>query len=195
MCYTSDRMDKKDVYDHLAKIYLDASASKKPKVQIASSKIFQNLFVVSISLVVALSITLVYTLSKRKVFKTEVALVLLHEAARINFNFDPAKEETYELLLNKLNLSRFKELGFTVKRAEFEDNVSVKIEFINNFKEKSEVYLKDVSNKWQDYKIKLADFRNISDWSEMLGLSFSVQQWNTRGKKGLVYIDNIRVIQ
>lgn len=188
-------MDKKDVYDHLAKIYLDASANKKPKAPTVSSKIFRNLFLISIVFIVALSLTLVYALRNYKVFKSEIALVLLHEAARINFNFDPAKAETYELNLNKLNLNRFKVLGFTIKKADFQDSLSLKIEFSNNFNEISEVYLKDISHKWQDYKINLAEFKNISDWSEMAALSFSVEQWNAKGKKGLVYIDNIRVIQ
>jgi len=196
-------MDKKDIYEHLAKIYLDASLKRKNKT---SKPTFKNLFLISFAVIFLLVISLAFSLTKNKSLSlakllnnqplnSELALLLQPDIVKINFNFDPAKKESYSLFLNKLNAARFSTLGFSVKNVDYQDNVSLRVEFTNIFKEKSEVYIKDISHKWQDYKIPLSDFKYISDWSEMLNLSFVVEEWNVRGKRGIVYLDNVRLLK
>jgi hypothetical protein len=187
-------MDRKDIYEHLAKIYLDASNKKKKKIR-AHPKTFQNLFLIGISLIIILGLTLFVNSRKNKFFSSEIALVLLSDAAKINFHFDPAKKESYSFDLKKLDLSRFKALAFSVKKANYQDSISLRVEFISNFKEKSEAYFKDIPHKWRDYKINLSQFKNISDWSQASGLSFIVEEWNVREKKGVVYLDNVRLLR
>ena len=187
-------MDKKDIYEHLAKIYLDASLKKKKKAR-KYSKVLKPLIVAGIILFLGLSAFLFTRLNHRLPPGSQLALVLCPDVIKINFHFDPAKKEIYSLALNKLNLSRFKALGFSAKKANYKDNTSLRVEFISPFKEKSEVYLKDISHKWQDYKIPLSDFKNISDWSEISSLSFIVEEWNVQEKKGVVYIDNVRFLR
>jgi hypothetical protein len=186
-------MDKKDIYEHLAKIYLDASGKKK-KIK-SYPKTFQNLFFIGILLIVILSLTLFENWQKNKSFNSEIALVLLADAAKINFHFNPAKKESYSFDLKKLDLSRFKALAFSVKKANYQDNISLRVEFISNFKEKSEAYFKNISHKWHDYKINLSEFKDISDWSRISGLSFIVEEWNVKEKKGVVYLDNVRLLR
>jgi len=187
-------MDKKDIYEHLAKIYLDASQKKKKKSK--SYLKYKNIIFVALAVFIVSLAYLVsnYFLRNAKPANSEIALILTPDAVKINFHFDPAKKEIYSLNLNKLNASRYKTLGFSVKNVDYQDNVTLRIEFSNIFKEKSEVYIKDITHRWQNYLIALADFKNISDWSEMTNLSFIVEEWNVRGKKGIVYLDNIRLI-
>jgi hypothetical protein len=187
-------MDKKDIYEHLAKIYLDASSKRKKKEKV-SPRFLNNLYFISVVFIVILSIVLPPLFKKSKIFNTEIALVLVADAAKINFNFNPAKKETYSLNLNKLNLKRFKALGFAVKKANYNDIISLRVEFVNAFKEKSEAYFKNIPSKWQDYKIDLADFKTINDWSQIVNLSFIVEEWNTREKAGVVYLDNVRFLR
>ncbi|HTZ11286.1 MAG TPA: hypothetical protein VMD04_02760 [Candidatus Margulisiibacteriota bacterium] len=188
-------MDKKDIYEHLAKIYLDASSQKKKKSKkkpiVSKGLFFTGSFVV-LSLVAVITSSL---LLKPKSFIPETALVIADDALKINFSFTPVKKEVVFLNLNKLNLADYKALGFSVKKADFNDTLSLRVEFNNIFNEKSEVYCKNISYKWQKFKINLSDFKKISDWSEMSGLSFTVEEWNSRDKKGLVYIDNVRLIK
>ena len=197
-------MDKKDIYEHLAKIYLDASLKRKNKNR--KSPALKNLFFISIAAIFLLTVSLIVSLTKNKglslaklggsqPLNSELVLLLQPDIVKINFNFDPAKKESYSLFLNKLNAARFMTLGFSVKNANYQDNVALRVEFTNIFKEKSEVYIKDISHKWKDYKIPLSDFKYISDWSEMSNLSFVVEEWNVRGNKGIVYIDNVRLLK
>ena len=189
-------MDKKDIYEHLAKIYLDASSKKKRKNK-SHSKLLQNLFIVSLAFTFSPSAILLATLhsGKEKVPNSDIALVLCPEALKINFDFNPAKKEIYSLNLNQLNLNRYRSLAFSVRKANFNDTISLRVEFSNVFKERSELYVKNIPYRWNDCTLDFSAFKGISDWSEMNSLSFIVEQWNTRENHGIVYIDNIRIIK
>ncbi|MFA5176860.1 MAG: hypothetical protein WC440_01765 [Candidatus Omnitrophota bacterium] len=185
-------MDKKDIYEHLAKIYLDAS-SKKKKRNKSHLKLFKNLFILSIFILMALSTALFSSSAKRHSLSAETALFLQNGPSKINFNFDPANRETFTINLNRLNVGRFKQLAFAVRNMNPKDTIALRVEFTNSFKERSEVYIKDIPGKWQDVTIDLAQFKNMNDWSEMANLTFAVESWNAARKKGVVYIDNIRL--
>ena len=185
-------MDKKDIYEHLAKIYLDAS-SKKKKRNKSHLKLFKNLFILSIFIVIGIGTTLFSSSAKKNNLPSETALFLQNGPSKINFNFDPANKETYTINLNRLNVGRFKQLAFTLKNMNPKDAIALRIEFTNAFKERSEIYVKDIPGKWLDMRINLAEFKNMNDWSEMTALAFSVEEWNASKKKGVVYIDNIRL--
>ena len=187
-------MDKKDIYEHLAKIYLDASSKKNKKTKTFPSA-FKKVIVIIVFFLFSLSAVLFIKQQRKNPFNPETALVLLHDTARINFNFDPAKKETYTFNLNKLNVGRFNSLKFLAKRADYNSNISLRVEFTNVFNEKSEVYFKDIPHKWYAYKVNLAQFKNISDWTEMSNLTFIIEEWNAREKKGLVYLDNVRLVK
>jgi hypothetical protein len=187
-------MDKKDIYEHLAKIYLDASSKKKKRIK-TYPRVIRNIFLAVAVFIFGLSFATVANIRKNRPLNSELALVLLTDAAKINFHFDPAKKETYSLDLKNLNLMRYKALGFSVKKASYQNKVSLRVEFTSNFKERSEVYFRDIPSKWQDYKISLSQFKNITDWSEMSKLLFMVEEWNVQDKKGVVYIDNVRLLK
>jgi hypothetical protein len=188
-------MDKKDIYDHLAKIYLDASSkTKRKKKNKLSAFLWRNILFASI-VVIALSLFVLHAVfSKNSSNSSEISLVMAHDAVKINFNFDPAKKEAYSLNLNKQNLSRFKALSFSARKVDPKDTITLRIEFTNSFKERAEVYVRDVPARWHDYTLDFLQFRNITDWSSMSNLSFIVEAWNASDKHGVLYIDNIRLI-
>ncbi len=188
-------MDKKDIYEHLAKIYLDASSkTKRKKKSKVHAFLWRNIILASVVIIVALGFTLRGLFSKSRPDTSEISLVLAHEAVKINFNFDPAKKESYTLDLNKQNISRFKALGFSIRKVNPKDTLSLRVEFTNSFKERSEVYIRDISSRWSDHRIDLVSFRNITDWSSMNSVSFIVEAWNAGEKHGVLYIDNIRLL-
>ncbi len=187
-------MDKKEIYEHLAKIYLDASSKKKKKSKARHEFFRKPLFIIG-SCVLGFTVIFFIYFSRNKSITYELALVLQPDAVKINFHFDPAKKEIYSLGLNKLDLTRYRALGFSAKKINLNDAVALRVEFASEFKEKSEVYFRDIPLKWQDYRIELSAFKNISDWSGMANLSFIVEEWNAKEKKGIVYIDNVRLLK
>jgi hypothetical protein len=187
-------MEKKDIYEHLASIYLDSSTKKKKKTK--ESHRFKNLFYTSLGALVVLALLLsVYVTKTKRIADTQVALLLQSEVSKINFDFDPAKKEIFSIDLKNLNLTRYKTLGFALKKANYHDSIALKVEFVNSLSEKSEIYVKYVHHRWQDFQIPLAGFKRISNWSNMTKLDFVVEQWNSSEKKGIVYIDNIRLLR
>ncbi|MCX5712874.1 MAG: hypothetical protein NTY47_07450 [Candidatus Omnitrophica bacterium] len=187
-------MEKKDIYEHLAKIYLDASSKKKKKHR-KDSKFIRNSALISIPALAVLSVLTYNIIQNNRNSRFEVALYLQNEAVKINFNFDPAKKEMYDLKLNQLNLSAYKALAFSVKKTDVTENVNLKVEFTTRFKEKSEIYIKNISNQWKEYKLPFTEFKKILDWSDMAGLSFTVEEWNAKGKKGVLYVDNVKFLR
>lgn len=189
-------MDKKDIYEHLARIYLEASSQKGKKKTRRIPKVPKNiLFFTSVLAIGALIFLFANLYKSNHGLKTEIALVLVNDAVKINFNFDPAKKETYSLQLNNLNLSSYNTLTFSAKNITYRDNkVSLRVEFTNRFNERSEVYLRDIPLRWQAYKINLSEFKNMSDWSAMSNLTFVVEEWNVTGKRGIVYLDNVMLL-
>jgi hypothetical protein len=185
-------MDKKEIYEHLAKIYLDASLKKKNKDY---PRIFKNIFIAVAVLAIAVTAGIIFSFPKERPYGSEVSLVLLTDVAKINFHFDPARKEIFSLDLNKLDLTRYKALKFSVKKENYNNVIALRIEFGNAYKEKSEIYFKDIPSRWQEHTIDLSDFKGISDWSEMLNLSFAIEEWNVQEKKGIVYIDNVRLLK
>ncbi|MEW6074706.1 MAG: hypothetical protein AB1530_00195 [Candidatus Omnitrophota bacterium] len=187
-------MDKKDIYEHLAKIYLDASQKSHPRKGRRGkqpSKLFKNLFFVSLALVVILSGLLAFSAYQKPSLNSRLALVLKPDVAVLNFSFGPVKKEIFSIDLKGMDIARFRILSFDVRKKNYSDNVALRIEFTNAYQEKSEVYLKDISHKWKSYKINLSDFKKISDWSVMFALNFMIEEWNAKGERVLVYLDNV----
>jgi len=186
-------MDKKDIYEHLAKIYLDASSKRKKKSK--EPRLFKNLFIASVAVAVISLATVGFYFRHSRNPNTEIALVIAPDAVKINFHFDPAKREIYSVPLNNLDLSRYKALAFSIKQAGYKDDINMRIEFATGFKEKSEIYVRQIPHKWKECRIDLAQFKGINDWSSMLELAFIVEEWNARENKGVVYVDNIRFVK
>ena len=187
-------MDKKDIYEHLARIYLDASSKRKKRTK-THLKLYNNLFVIGLIASIGIATAALSLAGRQRNLSAETALLILNDPAKINFNFNPAKKESYTINLNRLNLTRFKEIAFAVKNTDPKAVTALRIEFTNSFKEKSEVYLKNIPGKWHDYKLALLDFKNIADWSEMQSVSFSVEEWNAQKDHGVLYIDNVRFLK
>ncbi len=188
-------MDKKDIYEHLANIYLDASSTKKKKKSFRKSSGLRKLSLIGLALTLVLSFFFIAKnhYSRKPLNTAQVALVLYPDTLKINFNFDPAKKEICAINLNNLNLAHYKTLNFFIKKKDPKNNLSLRVEFTNSFKETSFIYLREIPCKWSEYKIPFSDFKAISDWTEMASLSFIIEEWNTAEKKDIVYLDDVKI--
>ncbi len=190
-------MNKKEIYEHLANIYLDASSkSSKNRIKIrAYPKLIPGLALAGLILVVGTGSLITYSHVRKNSPPGQIALFLYQGSAKINFNFDPAVREMFSLNLKQLNLADYQALGFSVRKTNPSDIISLRVEFINRFNEKSEIYLNDISSKWTEHRIDLSKFGRKEFWGQMKELSFSIEEWNAREKTGIVYLDNIRVLK
>lgn len=195
-------MNQSSIYDHIAKIYLDTPLKPKGKEPVReirkenrNSK--KKLILIS-SVIFALGIFLLIAFESRKpesIFTFENSYILVPDATRIEFSFEPAQQKIFTIGLKELNLSQYKTLEFQLKNDNPDNDISLRVEFVNAFKEKSEIYIKNIGNSWNKYEIDLTEFTKISTWSKMLSLSFIVEEWNVQMDKGVIYIDDIKLLQ
>ncbi|MGE5308802.1 MAG: hypothetical protein ACM3OC_06950 [Deltaproteobacteria bacterium] len=189
-------MDKKDIYEHLAKIYLDTTpATARKKIPARKQKTYYLFASVVFSAGVCVFLLLVSFKGHPVMPPAQTSLIIAPEPIRLSFNLISAKKQAYDLDLKNSNLNGYKTLVFSLKDSNYSDAIAFRIEFTNSYKEKAEFYLKDVTNKWKEYRLDLADFKGITDWSEMTSLSFVVEEWNTREDKGILFIDNVRLLK
>ncbi len=188
-------MDKKDIYEHLAKIYLDASVTSKKQTK-KNSFLKSPFFIAGSAAVFALIFLFNFITQEHKTPKNaEIALIISTEPIKINFNFNPAKKEIYSINLNNLNMFNFRSLEFSVKKAGIFNKINLRVEFANIYNERSEIYFKEIPQRWETYRVNLANFKNISDWSCMRTVSFIVEEWNVKDKNGVVFIDNVKFLR
>ena len=190
-------MNKKEIYEHLANIYLDASSKSSKKKHGLNSypKTVRGLILVGLVMVLGSGSYTIYSHIQNRNQPSQVSLFLYQDTARINFNFNPAKKESFSLNLKQLNFSRYKALAFSVRKTNPKDIISLRVEFTNSFNERSEIYIRDISHKWTDYKIDLGRFSRMEYWTQMKELAFNIEEWNAREKTGIVYLDNIRILK
>jgi hypothetical protein len=197
LCYKKV-MDKKDIYEHLAKIYLDTTpaAAKSKNIKVPAKRKRYFLFAaVPFAAGVFVFLLLVSFRAHPAIPFSSTSLVVAPDTIRLGFDLENAKKQVYDLDLNRLNLNECKVLVFSLRNSNYNDTLSFRVEFTNAFKEKAEMYVSDVSNKWKEYRLNLTDFKSITDWSEASKLSFIVEEWNTRDNKGILYIDNVRFLK
>jgi len=105
-------MEKKDIYEHLAKIYLDNTpAYKDTKHKSEDYKIY--IFVVIAVVIVVSSLFLIPF--SRTPSNLQTSLVLVPDPVKIQYRFDPVKKESYSFDLKRLNLAGYKSLVFSAK--------------------------------------------------------------------------------
>jgi len=188
-------MEKQDIYEHLAEIYLDASLTKKKKPRGWTIKSIAGWAAAAV--VIGL-VFLTFSVPHKKPPVSENALLLSsNNPVKINYNFTPGSKELSSLFLNNLNLHTFKSLAFAARSdAPSGSMPAIAVEIENKTGEKTLVYVRDAGRKWQQYVIPFSDFKPaISDWTQVKSLSFIVEEWNSPRKKGVVYIDNIRFLR
>ena len=184
-----------DIYEHLAEVYLNSSRNKK-KNHTYHKSLFKNLFKLSIIVIACLIAVLMVTIFGHKsIPKSQRILILEANTTRIDYDFNQVKKEAAIFDLKEMNLLGFRTLSFRARKANFQDDLHMSVEFISDFGEQSQIYIKQIPTRWQNFNVDLTEFKNISDWSNMRQLLFVLEDWNARTKKGVVYFDNVYVLK
>ncbi len=188
---------KKDIYEHLADIYLDASYKSKSKQKSKYHFRFKNLAFIGIAIISVPTIFLFTALNRQP---PSSALVLQPRIVTINLNTSAPQSEIHSISLDRKDLSRYKTLAFSVRKdSTYPSRLTLRVKLTSAQKQKAEIYLNPISSQWSEYTLKLNDFQSISSWSKMLNLSFIIDDRTTRTNEkpqaGAVYIDNVRLLR
>jgi hypothetical protein len=180
-------MTKKESLEKIAQTFWGKPKRKK-------SKIFKVVF--PIILICLIIIFVPHSLK----LKPEIKILTFdmgREIIKINYNFKDRdlKREKYTLELGNFDLKGFKKLEFSCRKAKFKGEVPLKVEIENSLRERADLYITGIKNRWQFIGIDLEKFKEISDWSNIKKLSFIVEEWNVQEKEDTVYIDEIKFLR
>ncbi|MDD5618106.1 MAG: hypothetical protein PHG69_03340 [Candidatus Omnitrophica bacterium] len=180
---------KQDVYEHLAKTFLDKKKRKKRD---------KNLWVV-IAISVIASIVLLsattFILTKKKFFSRSLYVLNDKAPTLIEYDFTTlgnSKTKALSFNLNNIDLSKYHFINLSIRTQEnTKINSTLKVQIENSLLEKDAQYISGINTKWQRASLPLDNFKLIKDWSKVKTLTFVVEDWNVSSKKNSVIIDDI----
>ncbi len=189
---------KKEVSDHLARVFFENNRTKQKK----SQKPLAWIWVASAIVLVFLGFVSVFLFSSPgKIFKAKARALKLEnyggpQVLKFDFSKDPAKTATLYVEFPDINLSGYKRLGFNVRFQNTDKwpKASLKVSLVNKRKEVSSLYIQNINHSWKKIVIPFSDFSQLRDWSNLCGFSFSLEPWNTDTKKGELLIDDIQFL-
>lgn len=186
----------KEIYEHLADVYLGSSRNKN-KNHPNNKSLFRNPFKVGIGVVVCsvVVLTAIIFVQKSAPHKSQLVLVLEDDIRKIDYDFNNTKKKVAIFDLSNMNLLGFKTLEFRLRKGNYQDSLHMRVGFISSFGEESGIYIKQIPTRWQNYKVDLTEFKDISDWFRMRQLLFVLEEWNAQAKRGNVYIDNVQFLK
>lgn len=180
---------KQDVYEHLAKTFLDKKKSKK-----SDKKLWFVLAASSIVFILLLSVGTVF-LTKKKFFLRSLYVLNDKAPTLIEYDFTTlgnSKTKALSFNLNNIDLSKYNFINLSIRTQEnTKVSSTLKVQIENSLLEKDAQYIPGINNKWQRVSLRLDNFKLIKDWSKVRTLTFVVEDWNVSGKKNSVIIDDI----
>ena len=187
-------MEKNEVYDYLAKIYLDKQPKGLEKKGFSLS--WKSALFLTAVIVLGLVFYFFYRYPVKPIKPGARSLYIAagNQLIKINYNFSNSslKKENYSLEFPDLDLRNFSLLRFQARHSKRYGLVNLRVEIENNFKEISACYVSGLTDKWKEFELNLSAFKEISQWQTIRSISFIVEEWNAANKEDSVFIDAIR---
>lgn len=187
-------MTRDDIYDHLAQVYL----GKRAKTDVKKKQKISAWLVINIFITVMIFVSAFYGLTAfltrhDSSLQSRVIFSLHNGPVRIEYDlsdsFSPVK--TFALDIPSIDAARYNNIQFSIRGKEEGVPGVVKVVIKNRKNEESSYYVQGVGFDWQEFRIPLKEFKQISDWSSLTNISFVLESWNVDNVKGLVLIDNL----
>ena len=187
-------MTRDDIYEHLAQVYL----GKKKKVHQENKQKFNAWLLINIIITLVIFASSFYGLTaflahKGDELQNKVIYALNNGPIRINYNLGypyPSKK-VFTLNVPQMSADKYKELQFTIRGMEEGFPEKIRVEVKNNKNETASVFIDSVNLNWQNVRIPLGDFKQITDWDGIAEISFILEAWNADKNKGIILIDNV----
>ncbi len=187
-------MEKNEVYDYLARIYLD----KQPKAREASKSGLRRFGLPLFLIAVAVIFLIFYFVWRYPVelARPEIQSLYINAGSQLitikyDFSASDIKRQGHSLSFAGLDVSRFNALEFQARHQLKQGPLNLRVELENVRRETAVCYVSGITGKWDSFKIKLSDFSGVSQWQGLTRVSFVVEEWNALNKEDTVYIDEI----
>ena len=187
-------MTRDEIYDHLAQVYL----GKREKADEKKKRQFNAWLVINIVITIVILASTFYGLTafltgRVEYSKSSVLFALNNGPIKVIYDLNSPYPQikTFSLTIPQMNVSRYQKLSFSIRGLEEGFPGVVKVVLKNQKNETASFYVKNVRLKWQELSIPFDEFTQITDWTNLMEVSFVLEAWNAEKKKGIVLIDNV----
>ena len=186
-------MTRDEIYDHLAQVYL----GKRKESEASKRKHFHAWLLINVLITLMIFSSVFYGLTafltRQSSLRGNVLFALHNGLVRLDYNFDKdfSPVKTLALSTPAIDASRYKSLQFSIRAREKGNPSIVKVVIENDKNEVSVYYIQGIDYAWQDFRIPLHEFKQITDWTNLKNVSFVLESWNVAKKEGIILIDNI----
>ena len=184
----------KEIYERIAETYLGKRNNKQLRAKAKKKK-----RIIAFSLISSFILIAAFFLIGPAFFSnrnTGASIYVLSRRYPLKLAYDlnpPLGIKKFFYAVPKTDARNSRYLSLRIKGAKHSGFTNIlRVEIENTRREKDAYYIKGITDKWQDFSIKLSDFTKITDWSKITGLSFVFEDWNVSSKSGIIYVDNIR---
>ena len=177
----------------MAQVYLGKRKEAEPR----KKKHFHAWLVINVLITLMIFSSVFYGLTafltRQSSLRGHVLFALHNGLVRLDYNFDEDFSPVKPLLLSAraIDASRYKSLQFSIRAKEQGNPSIVKIVVENHKSETASYYVQGIDYSWQDFRIPLREFKQITDWTSLKNISFVLESWNVEKKEGIILIDNI----
>jgi hypothetical protein len=194
---------KKEVSDHLARVFLETKVPEKIEDKEPNEKSFLFFVIVSVVVVASLIFSIGFfnqPAAHRARSASQVVSIAKHDGPYVlkyNFKDTPSKIETLSIAMSGMDLKGYSRMRFAIRMKEAKNkNIGyIKVSLSNARRESSSIYLSDIRQSWKTVELSLRDFSNIYDWACLERLSFSLEAWNLVPLTGELLIDGVEFIK
>lgn len=187
-------MTREEIYEHLAQVYLGKKYSaKKKKKQKFDKRFFLQLTVMTVILSSVFSGLTAFLSRKATGPRNSILFALNHSPIRIKYDLNRPYPPmiNFSIHIPSMNASKYRWLNFSIRGLQegYPDVVKV---IVRNQKNETAVYfVHGVRMRWQRVRISMAEFKQITDWTNLRDISFVLEAWNAEKKRGIVLIDDV----
>ena len=186
-------MTRDEIYDHLAQVYLGKRKESEPR----KKKYFHAWLLINVLITLMIFSSVFYGLTafltRQSSLRGNVLFALHNGLVRLDYNFDEdfSPVKTLALSAPAIDASRYKNIQFSIRGKEEANPSIVKVVITNDKNETASYYIQGIDYNWQDFRIPLQEFKQITDWTNLKAVSFVLESWNVEKKEGVILIDNI----
>lgn len=187
-------MNRDEIYDHLAKVYLGKknSIQETKKKKINSAWLAMNIFITLLILASSFYGLTAFLNRQQLDLKNRIVYSLNNNPIRIAYDlgypYPPVK--TFSLAVPTKDISKFRKLNISIRGMEAGYPGVVKLTLSNQKNEKATYFLQDIGQEWEHLSIPIDKIR-LTDMTNVTELSFVLESWNVQNKKGIVLVDEI----
>lgn len=186
-------MNRDEIYDHLAKVYLGKRENIEPKKPEPPKGAWLLINVVITAFILT---SVVYGLTafltqRRDTFRSSVMYALNNSPIRLTYTVGGAYPQVKNLTIAvpAMDVSKYSRLNLSMRSVKGNPGM-LKVVLKNAREEEASYFLQGLKDRWQDYSIPFEEM-NLTDWKSLKDISFVVEAWNAKELTGSVLIDNI----